>query len=1032
MRQSALGDRVSMIRNIWVRALLLVLVSALIIAGLLWFERIAIARRFADGELEVRKVKATYEITQISPKTQRIEHLVIGDPANPDLVADWAEIDVALRWMAADVVAVRAGGVRLKGRYADNRFAFGEVDKLLPKPSGEPFALPDMNVALSNSRIDLATPYSAISAVINGKGNLADGFTSKVVSTATSARLGSCTVTGAAGNNELMVRQRKFLIGGTFRLGEVRCGGAVASDLLLSPELTIPENFGGWEGNLFAQAGDVKAAGYHARAGTFRGKPLTYAVSGSGSFKGDAGQTSGSLSLLTNALSGPMLADGAFSLRSGFVASPQKGSFGLSQGEISSPRFVIAPSALAPLQRIPAQAVGTPLESLGRGLGAALVDATLVNSGSASFDANYAAGRGTVIAKNLTINGPNGFAVKARPRDALVVNLPSGKFVADGLLSVTGSEALPRGTISIAANQHGARGEARLLPLATSDTRLALAPIAFAYEGARWSLASSARFDGPIAGGRVSGLQLPLSLKNGALATSCLPVSFDQLALRGITLARTHVGLCLSGDRVALGPTNLTASLGSTPLTLSAAQSSFGLRKQDFVLSDVTAKLGGGTSASLIRAARFNGVVAGSGASGRFAQAEATIGTVPLLLSEIGGTWRFGSDVLTLGGALRVADRDRVPRFLPLVSNDVVLRLANQKISANGTLQTPKGDISLARVTLRHDLRAEVGQADLDVAGITFGQTLQPEALTPITLGKVANVFGAVAGAGTIKWTRAGVTSTGGFRTDALNFAAAFGPVTGLKGAISLSDLLGLETPAGQRVTIGAINPGILVQDGVVSYRLLPGLKVQIEGGRWPFSGGSLILEPTTLDLSESAVRNLTFRVEGLDAAKFINQLEFENIAATGTFDGVLPMVFDKNGGRIVGGRLVARSGGTLSYVGEVSKENLGFMGQFAFDALKSMKYDRLAIDLGGAIDGDIVTQVSFAGVNQLPIAPQRTRFPIPIQGIDNIRFIFNVTITAPFRQLFETTRSLQDPSRLIERIVPQLQPPASKPSVQP
>ena len=115
-------------------------------------------------------------------------------------------------------------------------------------------------------------------------------------------------------------------------------------------------------------------------------------------------------------------------------------------------------------------------------------------------------------------------------------------------------------------------------------------------------------------------------------------------------------------------------------------------------------------------------------------------------------------------------------------------------------------------------------------------------------------------------------------------------------------DLLGLKTAPGQTLTVRSINPGILVENGVIRYQLLPNQLVGIERGEWPFMGG-LILQETVLNFGKPTAKRLTFQVVGLDAA-FVQSLGFKELDATGRFDGVLPMIFDENGGRIVGGRL--------------------------------------------------------------------------------------------------------------------------------
>ena len=181
------------------------------------------------------------------------------------------------------------------------------------------------------------------------------------------------------------------------------------------------------------------------------------------------------------------------------------------------------------------------------------------------------------------------------------------------------------------------------------------------------------------------------------------------------------------------------------------------------------------------------------------------------------------------------------------------------------------------------------GHADLDVPGLTFGPNFQPEEITRLTEGVIALVNGTVSGHGRIDWTASGhVSSTGDFSTANLDLAAPFGPVQGISGTMHFSDLLGLTTPPGQMLTVKSINPGILVENGVIRYQLLPNQLIKIERGEWPFMGGRLILDETVLNFGHPSAKRLTFEVVGLDAHAFVQSLGFKELDATGTFDGVL------------------------------------------------------------------------------------------------------------------------------------------------
>jgi hypothetical protein len=425
------------------------------------------------------------------------------------------------------------------------------------------------------------------------------------------------------------------------------------------------------------------------------------------------------------------------------------------------------------------------------------------------------------------------------------------------------------------------------------------------------------------------------------------------------------------------------------------------------------ARLGKADSPTVIEAARFDGSYQGRGT---FGGASAVLGNMPLRISDADGRWASTKAGLTIDGGLLLSHRTDTPNFYPLRSDNVHLLIADNRITATGTLKHPDSGTRISEVTIAHNLTTGNGDALLNVPGITFGPGLQPEELTRMTEGVIALVHGGLSGQGRISWTGEGkVASTGDFTVHDMDLAASFGPITGMNGTIHFTDLLGLQTAPGQTVTLESVNPGILVENGVLHYQLLPDNLVKIERGEWPFMGGQLILRETILNFGRPSPKRLTFEVVGLDAKTFVNSMGFKELSATGTFDGVLPMIFDEDGGRIVGGRLDSREGGgTVAYNGVVNRANLGMIGGFAFDALRDLKYRAMIIRLDGYLDGEFATRLTIQGVGLGNTSTQRF-----LKSVNSIPFNFNVTIKGPFRALIATAKSFRDPTQVIAPALP-------------
>ncbi|MEG3088084.1 YdbH domain-containing protein [Sphingomonas sp. PB4P5] len=1003
-------------RIIGVVALLLL---ALLIV--LWTQRKPIAAGYVNRYLAGKGVPATYDIADLGFGRQRLTNVVIGDPARPDLVADWIELSTDIGFSGASVDRVRAGAVRVRGRLVDGTLSLGALDKLMPASSGKPFALPALNIDVSDARMRLETPQGLVGLKLSGRGKLDDGFAGTLAAVSDRLTIGGCVARGVGMAMKIGVAKAAPSFKGPARAALMNCGTTSVAGVAADLDLALGAGLDRWTG----AARFATQAVWHPLA-------RTDSVAGQVSFTGTAAATKGSVKLDSGRFVSAEASGRRLGLAGDFVVGTR---LALDNGALDWTGVALSPQRLAALARLGAGGAGTPLGPLMAAVAQAGLAAGRSLDGSAQFSASS---DGPVRIRAVRLQSASGLEAALTNGDVRY-DLRSGALQLAGALSMRGG-GFPAAQVTLAQAAPGTpvTGVARLLqPYAAGGASLAFTPLRFsATPGGNSRFATRVTLSGPLGDGRVDGLDVPLDgIWNGrgrvAINPDCTALAFQRLAVSGLVLRPASLRLCpisgalvsIDGSRLSGGATiaapRLAGALGSSPLTLAASGAQVRLSDMGFGLTGVAVRLGSPERVTRLDFGALDGKMGGGTMAGSFAGGGGQIGNVPLILSAAAGTWGFKGGVLEADGAMTVSDAAAEPRFNALPAEGVTLRLANGRITAQGKLLTPGKTATVANVDMVHDLSKGSGTADLTVPGLTFADKgLQPDDLTRLTVGVIANVVGTVAGEGHIRWTPQAVTSDGLFRTGNMDLAAALGPVSGIATEIRFTDLLALQSAPGQIATIKNINTGIVVTDGVIRYQTLPEARVRVEEGRWPFAGGSLVLEPTLLDFSAAQERRMTLTVTGMEAAKLLSQFEFGNLNATGVFDGQLPMIFDATGGRVDNGRLTVRpGGGTIAYLGEVSKENLGFWGNYAFQALKSLRYRSLDLVMNGPLSGEMVTEVRFAGVSQ----GEGTKRNFLFDRLQRLPLVFNVRIKAPFRGLFDSARSFYDPSRLVERNLPAL-----------
>ncbi len=995
----------------WPGILFLLLLLAALLA---WNNRRVLADDLVADQLQTYGIPATYTIKRIGARTQIVSNIVVGDPARPDLTAQRAIVRLRHRFGYPEIGRITLIAPRLYGRMVDGRISFGTLDRFLYSEDESGTGLPDIELVLQDGRGRIETPYGIAGLKLDGSGNLADGFRGTVAATMPGVSVEGCAADSMTAYGRIATQGGVPRFTGPIRARNIACaGGMTLAALDADADLTTDEQFSGLKLTARIETGTARApfAALSGVTGTVRGEAGAGAWSARYNLVGRGLETAQVAAALSTFEGSARSLPGQ---RTEIVATLESG--GLRLGE----------SALSSLQGGVEATRGTMLAPLIGRMAAALRREARGSALDAELRLRTTPQGYNLIVPRAEITGGSGQRIAALSRIELRSS-GTGSTLA-GNLALAGRD-LPRLTGRMERGANGAGVfRLRMEDYAVGGDRLAIPAMTLTQSpGGALGFAGTILASGALPGGSVEGLELPVSgqLSEGGGLTlwqGCIRPNFRSLRYANLTIRGQDLTVCPATGRPILayrdGSLRLAAGapslrlagmLGSTPVVLDSGPIAFAYpgvlrartlsvalgpadRPTRFAISDLDARLG-------------------PDIGGTFAGADVTLPSVPLDISEAGGTWRYADGALTLKqGALTLSDRNEPARFEPLIAREASLVLRDNLISASADLRDPQSDRIVASTSIRHSLATGSGHADLAVPGILFDRDLQPDGLTRLAFGVVANVSGIVSGTGRIDWAGDGtVTSTGSFSSEALDFAAAFGPVRGASGTIVFTDLLGLTTAPGQKLKVAAINPGVEVTDGEVAFELRGGEVLGVRGGAWPFMGGQLILRDVDINIGAREERRYVFEIVGLQAAEFVSRFELENINATGVFDGIVTIVFDRDGnGSIEDGALVSRDpGGNVSYLGELTYEDLSPIANFAFDALRSLDYRQMTIGMEGALTGDIVTRVRFDGVSQGEGASRnvitRRLAQLPIQ--------FRINIRAPFYRLISSLKSLYDPA---------------------
>jgi hypothetical protein len=303
-------------------------------------------------------------------------------------------------------------------------------------------------------------------------------------------------------------------------------------------------------------------------------------------------------------------------------------------------------------------------------------------------------------------------------------------------------------------------------------------------------------------------------------------------------------------------------------------------------------------------------------------------------------------------------------------------------LSAQATATDHAAQLAL---TGTHRIGEQRGEARVELEPITFDPGgLQPVALAP-PLASLRAVSGKLGARAMFAWAPGAMKGEANLSLDGLSFDSDEAKVEGLDLDLHLDRLFPPGSPAGQRLTVEHIDPGMPLDDVSVHFQVQPGepVRLAVERGELSLIGGRVFLRDMLIDPA-AARRDVPLEIEGLDLAELFRVLDIEGLSGSGRLSGQVPIAFEAETVTIDNARLEADGPGRLRFQSAQAAQLLAGAGESAdlmLRALQDFHYDELSLTIGKPAAAEARLTLVLLGHNPDVLEGYPFRFNINLEG---------------------------------------------------